>query len=135
MLLENLRLLNRHVVLAKALRALKMLGRTLMVSRLVERQREIKLLDAPDDFAAGGNVHLLVPHQANVRIIRAMIAQLGIDDERVGVNLDRCGNTSAASIPIALRDAVSAGRLRPGDVLVLNAVGGGMTAGALVARW
>jgi 3-oxoacyl-[acyl-carrier-protein] synthase-3 len=80
-------------------------------------------------------VRLLVPHQANVRIIRAMVAQLAIGEDRVGINLDRCGNTSAASIPIALRDAVSAGRLGAGDVLVLNAVGGGMTAGALVARW
>ena len=103
----------------------------LAVEQLVALTREVLEVAGltPADVA------LLVPHQANVRIIRAMIAQLGIDDERVGVNLDRCGNTSAASIPIALRDAVSAGRLRPGDVLVLNAVGGGMTAGALVARW
>ena len=80
-------------------------------------------------------VALLVPHQANLRIIRMMIEQLGISEQRVGINLDRCGNTSAASIPIALRDAERAGRLSPGDVLVLNAVGGGMTAGAVVARW
>ena len=81
------------------------------------------------------DVGVLVPHQANVRIIRRMIAQLGIDDDRVEVNLERFGNTSAASIPIALADAVAAGRLGRGDVLVLNAVGGGMTAGAVVARW
>jgi 3-oxoacyl-[acyl-carrier-protein] synthase-3 len=81
------------------------------------------------------DVALMVPHQANVRIIRAMLAQLEIAEDRVGINLDRCGNTSAASIPIALSEAVASGRLRAGDVLVLNAVGGGMTAGALVARW
>ncbi|MEW6272535.1 MAG: beta-ketoacyl-ACP synthase III [Thermodesulfobacteriota bacterium] len=81
------------------------------------------------------DVALLVPHQANVRIIRMMTAQLGIPEERVGINLDRCGNTSAASIPLALRDALEHGRLGAGDVLVLNAVGGGMTAGAIVARW
>ena len=84
---------------------------------------------------ATSDVTLLVPHQANVRIIRMMIAQLGIDAARVAVNLDRCGNTSAASIPIALSDALSAGRIQDGDVLVLNAVGGGVTAGAIVARW
>jgi 3-oxoacyl-[acyl-carrier-protein] synthase III len=103
----------------------------LAVEQLVALTRELLVLGdfRPED------VSLLVPHQANARIIRAMVAQLGIPEDRVGVNLDRCGNTSAASIPIALRDAVSADRLRPGDVLVLNAVGGGMTAGALVARW
>jgi len=84
---------------------------------------------------AAGDVTLLVPHQANVRIIRMMVSQLGIPESRVGVNLDRCGNTSAASIPLALRDAIDQGRLHEGDVLVLNAVGGGMTAGAIVARW
>ena len=82
-----------------------------------------------------GDVRLFVPHQANVRIIRMMIAQLGIEAERVGMNLDRYGNTSAASIPIALKEAAQNGRLSAGDVLVLNAVGGGMTAGAIVARW
>jgi 3-oxoacyl-[acyl-carrier-protein] synthase III len=80
-------------------------------------------------------VSLLVPHQANVRIIRMMIAQLGIPESRLAINLDRCGNTSAASIPIALEESIARGRLASGDVLVLNAVGGGMTAGAVVARW
>jgi len=101
------------------------------VEQLVALTREV--LDVaglrPED------VHLLVPHQANVRIIRMMISQLGIPAERVGINLDRCGNTSAASIPIALDEANRAGKLRAGDVLVVNAVGGGLTAGALVARW
>lgn len=82
-----------------------------------------------------GDVRLLVPHQANVRIIRMMTAQLRIPEDRVGINLDRCGNTSAASIPIALDEASRAGRIDPGDVLVVNAVGGGITAGAIVARW
>ena len=84
---------------------------------------------------APGDVALLVPHQANVRIIRMMLTQLGIPESRVGVNLERCGNTSAASIPLALHEALAQGRLQAGDVLVLNAVGGGMTAGAIVARW
>jgi 3-oxoacyl-[acyl-carrier-protein] synthase-3 len=101
------------------------------VEQLVALTREV--LEAAG--LAAGDVHLLVPHQANVRIIRMMIAQLGIPEDRVGINLDRCGNTSAASIPIALRDAVESGRLREGDVLLINAVGGGMTAGAIVARW
>ena len=103
----------------------------LAVEQLVALTREVLEAAglAPDDVA------LLVPHQANVRIIRMMLAQLRIPEARVCVNLERCGNTSAASIPLALRDAVDQGRLAPGDVLVLNAVGGGMTAGAIVARW
>ena len=81
------------------------------------------------------DVALFVPHQANVRIIRMMLQLLGIDEARAAINLDRYGNTSAASIPIALAEAIGAGRLGAGDVVVLNAVGGGITAGAVVARW
>lgn len=103
----------------------------LAVEQLVALSREVLAAAglAPDDVA------LLVPHQANVRIIRMMLAQLRIPEARVCVNLERCGNTSAASIPLALRDAVAQERLHPGDILLLNAVGGGMTAGAIVARW
>jgi 3-oxoacyl-[acyl-carrier-protein] synthase III len=84
---------------------------------------------------AAADVRLFVPHQANVRIIRMMAQLLGIEEERVAINLDRYGNTSAASIPIALTEAVGAGRLDAGDVFVMNAVGGGITAGAVAARW
>jgi 3-oxoacyl-[acyl-carrier-protein] synthase-3 len=81
------------------------------------------------------DVALFVPHQANVRIIRMMLQLLGIEEGRAAINLDRYGNTSAASIPIALTEAIAARRLAAGDVVVLNAVGGGITAGAVVARW
>ena len=103
----------------------------LAVEQLVALTREV--LDAAGLTA--DDVALLVPHQANVRIIRMMLAQLRIPESRVCVNLERCGNTSAASIPLAMRDAATQGRLRSGDVLLLNAVGGGMTAGAIVVRW
>lgn len=81
------------------------------------------------------DVQLLVPHQANLRIIRMVLAQLKVPSSRVALNLQGCGNTSAASIPLALSEAVAGGRLSEGDVLLLNAVGGGLTAGAVVARW
>jgi len=84
---------------------------------------------------ATADVALFVPHKANVRIIRMMLQLLRIDETRAAINLDRYGNTSAASIPIALTEAVDARRLAAGDVVVLNAVGGGITAGAVVARW
>jgi 3-oxoacyl-[acyl-carrier-protein] synthase-3 len=78
---------------------------------------------------------LVVPHQANLRIIRAMQERLGIDDGRVMVNIDRYGNTTAATIPLGLRDAVDEGRLKKGDLVLLVAVGAGYTAGAVLLRW
>ncbi len=78
---------------------------------------------------------LLVPHQANVRIIDSAIRDLGIPRERVYVNLQRYGNTSAASIPIALCEAVEEGRLQPGDHTVLVGFGAGLTWGAALLRW
>jgi 3-oxoacyl-[acyl-carrier-protein] synthase-3 len=101
------------------------------VEHLVDLTRGV-LADAGLDPSM---VRLFVPHQANVRIIRMMQQLLGIDDERVVVNLDRYGNTSAASIPIALEEAIATGRLASGDAFVMNAVGGGFTAAAVAARW
>jgi hypothetical protein len=68
-----------------------------------------------------------VPHQANARIIEAVAKRLGLDRSKVFIDIDRFGNTSAASIPIALCDAVGQGRVRQGDTLVFAAFGGGMT--------
>ena len=80
-------------------------------------------------------VKLFIPHQANQRIVDSVGKRLGITDERAFVNLDRYGNTSAASIPIALDEAVRAGRLTEGDILLLTAFGGGLTWGASAIRW
>lgn len=81
------------------------------------------------------DVDLFVPHQANKRIIDAVGDRLGIPAEKTYVNVDRVGNTSAASIPIALDEACRAGRIRPGDHVLLSAFGAGLTwAGALI-RW
>jgi 3-oxoacyl-[acyl-carrier-protein] synthase III len=78
---------------------------------------------------------LVVPHQANLRIIRAMQERLGIDDSKVMVNIDRYGNTTAGTIPLGLRDAVAEGRLRKGDLVLLVAVGAGYTTGGVLMRW
>ncbi|HVB55318.1 MAG TPA: beta-ketoacyl-ACP synthase III [Candidatus Acidoferrales bacterium] len=78
---------------------------------------------------------LVVPHQANLRIIRAMQERLGVDDSKVLVNIDRFGNTTAATIPLGLMDAVGQGRLRKGDLVLLIAVGAGYTTGAVLLRW
>jgi 3-oxoacyl-[acyl-carrier-protein] synthase-3 len=78
---------------------------------------------------------LVVPHQANLRIIRAMQERLGVDDSKVMVNIDRYGNTTAGTIPLGLRDAVAQGRLRKGDLVLLVAVGAGSTTGGILMRW
>jgi 3-oxoacyl-[acyl-carrier-protein] synthase-3 len=80
-------------------------------------------------------VDLVIPHQANLRIIEHVSKAIDFPMEKIFVNLDRYGNTSAASIPIALSEAVAAGRLKPGDVFCTVAFGGGYTSGAFVTRW
>lgn len=81
------------------------------------------------------DVALLVPHQANIRIIEALASRLDMGSERVAVNIAKYGNMSAASIPVALWEAHHEGRVRDGDVVVLAAVGGGFTWGAIALRW
>ena len=78
---------------------------------------------------------LVVPHQANLRIIRAMQERLGVDDSKVMVNIDHYGNTTAATIPLGLMDALEQRRLQKGDLVLLIAVGAGYTSGAILMRW
>jgi len=81
------------------------------------------------------DVALVVPHQANLRIIKAMQERLGVADSRVMVNIDRYGNTTAATIPLGLRDAVAEGRLKKGDLVLILTVGAGYTTGGILMRW
>lgn len=81
------------------------------------------------------DVKLLVPHQANRRIITATAERLGIPCDRVMINIERYGNTTAATIPLATRDALSEGRLQKGDLVLFAAVGAGFTVGASLWRW
>lgn len=80
-------------------------------------------------------VDCVVPHQANVRIIETLATRLGIPMGRFFLNIDRYGNTSAASIPIALDEAVRGGRIQPGDLVLMVAFGGGLTWGSSLIRW
>jgi len=95
-----------------------------LAAHLVERNG----LDSKD-------IALVVPHQANLRIIKAMQERLGIDDSKVMVNIDRYGNTTAATIPLGLRDAVAEGRLKRGDLVLVLTVGAGYTTGGILLRW
>jgi 3-oxoacyl-[acyl-carrier-protein] synthase-3 len=81
------------------------------------------------------DVKLLIPHQANRRIIEATAERLGLRDDQVVINIDRYGNTTAATIPLATRDALEDGRLKRGDLVLFAAVGAGFTVGANLWRW
>jgi 3-oxoacyl-[acyl-carrier-protein] synthase-3 len=95
------------------------------VSRQVAARAQVKLED----------VNLVVGHQANMRIIKAVADRLGLPAEKVFINIERYGNTSAASVPIALDEALEQGRIHDGDLVMLNACGGGLTWGANLLRW
>jgi len=84
---------------------------------------------SPNDIA------LLIPHQANRRIITACAERLGLDCEKVIINIDRYGNTTSATLPLATRDAIQAGKLKKGDLVLFAAVGAGYTVGANLWRW
>jgi 3-oxoacyl-[acyl-carrier-protein] synthase-3 len=81
------------------------------------------------------DVSLMIPHQANLRIITAAGERLGIKPERVLVNIDRYGNTTAGTLPLGTRDAIAQGRLKKGDLVLFAAVGAGYTVGASLWRW
>ncbi len=111
-----------------------------MAGKEVFRHAVSKLAAVVDEaLAANGlgheDVRWLVPHQANLRIIEAMGKKLKLPPERVVVTVDKHANTSAASIPLALAEAVSSGRIERGDLVVMEAIGGGLTWGAALARF
>jgi 3-oxoacyl-[acyl-carrier-protein] synthase-3 len=81
------------------------------------------------------DITLIIPHQANLRIIQAIADRLGVPHDKAFINLDKYGNTSAATIPVALDEANRAGRLKRGDILLLVAFGGGFTWASSVVRW
>ena len=81
------------------------------------------------------DIKLLIPHQENRRIIAATAERLGLDCEQVIINIDRYANTTAATIPLATRDAIESGKLKKGDVVLFVGVGAGFTVGANLWRW
>ncbi|HEY6432049.1 MAG TPA: beta-ketoacyl-ACP synthase III [Acetobacteraceae bacterium] len=114
-------------------------GTLVMNGREVFRHAVLRLAEAVDEaLAANGlnrrDVDWLVPHQANLRIIDAMGKRLGLPSERVVVTVDRHANTSAASVPLALAEAVRDGRIQSGDLVLMEALGGGLTWGSALVR-
>jgi 3-oxoacyl-[acyl-carrier-protein] synthase III len=114
-------------------------GHLVMNGREVFRHAVTRLAEAVDEaLAANGlsrrDVDWLVPHQANLRIIDAMGRKLGLSSERVVITVDRHANTSAASVPLALSEACQDGRIRQGDLVLMEALGGGLTWGSALVR-
>ena len=101
------------------------------VRKMYEVSRDIL---ARNNFT-GEDVGVLIPHQANIRIINAAAERLGICPQKVIINIQNYGNTTAATIPLATRDAISCGKLKKGDLVVFAAVGAGYTVGANLWRW
>ena len=83
----------------------------------------------------GADLDCFIPHQANKRIITATSDRLGIDPEKVIINIEKYGNTSAGTIPLAMGTAVEEGKLKKGDLVLLAAAGAGFTVGATLLRW
>jgi len=115
-------------------------GHLRMEGREVFRHAVAMITDVVEDaFKATGygaaDVDWFVPHQANKRIIDGSAHKIGIDPAKVISTVERHGNTSAASIPLALGVAVADGRIRPGNLVLLEAMGGGFTWGAVMLRW
>ncbi|MBF0565147.1 MAG: ketoacyl-ACP synthase III [Nitrospirae bacterium] len=104
--------------------------------KIAVRTLEQLVLDAlQKNNLKSSDISLLIPHQANMRIILATATRLGLDMDKVMINLDKYGNTSAASIPIAFDEAVTSGRVKKNDYLLLEAFGGGLTWASALIRW
>lgn len=101
----------------------------------VRRMAEMAVDLLERNSVTSNDLALVVPHQANLRIIRAMQERLALDDSKVLVNIDRYGNTTAGTIPLGLCDALQQGRLHKGDLVMLVAVGAGYTSGGMLLRW
>jgi 3-oxoacyl-[acyl-carrier-protein] synthase-3 len=115
-------------------------GHLRMEGREVFKHAVAMITDVIEDaFAATGysakDIDWFVPHQANRRIIEGSAHKLGIDPAKVVITVDRHGNTSAASIPLALCDAVADRRIKRGDLILMEAMGGGFTWGSALVRW
>ena len=101
----------------------------------VRMTQEISVRILERNNLTGADLDLFVSHQANRRIIEAAAQRLGLPEDKVIINLERYGNTTAGTIPLALEDARRQGKLKKGDLVLLASVGAGFTVGSMLLRW
>ena len=101
----------------------------------VRKMAEVSVRVLERNGFKGSDVNVFIPHQANKRIITATADRLGLPAERVIINIDRYGNTTAGTIPLAMQTAIEEGRMKNGDLVLLASVGAGFTVGATLLRW
>jgi 3-oxoacyl-[acyl-carrier-protein] synthase-3 len=101
----------------------------------VRKQAELCLKLLERNGLKGSDIDVFIPHQANLRIINATAERLGLRDGNVIINIDRYGNTTAATIPLAMNTAIEQGKLKKGSLVMLASVGAGFTVGATLLRW
>ena len=123
-----------HDTVAKGLHYMKQDGGTVF-KFAVRKSGEISLRILAKNGMTGADLDLYVSHQANRRIIEATAERIGLSPEKVVINLEHYGNTTAATIPLALVDARKDGRLKKGDLVLLTSVGAGFTVGSVLLRW
>lgn len=115
-------------------------GHIKMAGREVFKQAVTKLAECAESILArhglkGEQIDWMIPHQANIRIIEALVRRLEMPEDRVIITVDKHANTSAASIPLALNEAVSSGKVKPGDLILHEAFGGGLVWGSALVRF
>jgi 3-oxoacyl-[acyl-carrier-protein] synthase III len=101
----------------------------------VRKQTELCLRLLERNGLKGSDIDVFIPHQANLRIINATADRLGLRPESVIINIDRYGNTTAGTIPLAMGTAIEEGKLKKGSLVLLASVGAGFTIGATLMRW
>src|SRR5262245_30817983 len=123
-----------HETIDQRLHYVKQDGQTVF-KFAVRKTEEISRRVLSRNGLSPSDLDLFVSHQANRRIIQAATDKLGVDPSKVIINIERFGNTTAATIPLALNDAITSGRLKKGDLVLLASVGAGFTVGAVLVRW
>jgi 3-oxoacyl-[acyl-carrier-protein] synthase-3 len=101
----------------------------------VRKQTELCLKLLERNGLKGSDIDVFIPHQANLRIINATADRLGLKPESIVVNIDRYGNTTAGTVPLAMNTAIEEGKLKKGSLVLLASVGAGFTVGATLLRW
>ena len=123
-----------HETVEQRLHYVKQDGQTVFKFAVRKTEEIARRIMVRNNISAA-DLDLFVSHQANRRIIQAATEKLGIDPSKVVINIERFGNTTAATIPLALSDAIAAGRLKKGDLVLLCSVGAGFTVGSILLRW